>query len=341
LPVQTTPAVVPTSDTAQITNPPETTAPPAEETTPPPTTEPPTDVPSPSPYSPAGWELVDPGPFTEVPAVATWVEGRLDIVAPRVDGTVFHGWWDGGVFAGSEELETFFTDHKMAAVSWGPGHIDVFAVGRDDKALYVETYEATAGGWQPWQLIDDTFELTAGPGVSSLGPGRLDVFARGPDGLLLHDWFQDFWNGWETWSQSTFVRAPAPVAWGFGQGVTNHIEIFADSPGNRSLLQQTYDEISGTGIDWQSLDSMAFNTAPAAISWAPSQIQVFATAADNLLYQRGFDGISWNDWTLVSPTDVGSGPAAAAWAAGRIDVFTLGPDGGIYHRWFQDGVWAP
>ncbi len=121
-------------------------------------------------------------------------------------------------------------DH-LAAVSWGPGRIDLFWT---DEALAVwhrawirgewkrpeSLGGAAAGGiavtawavdemelfavfawdgdaWHEWESLGGT--LAGPPAAASSGPDRIDVFSPGRDGATWHRWWDGTrWVDWET-----------------------------------------------------------------------------------------------------------------------------------------------
>jgi hypothetical protein len=72
-----------------------------------------------------------------------------------------------------------------APVSWGPGHLDVFARG-GDNALWHKWW--TGSAWSGWESLGGG--ITTAPAPVSWGPGHLDVFARGGDNALWHKWWR-------------------------------------------------------------------------------------------------------------------------------------------------------
>ena len=71
-----------------------------------------------------------------------------------------------------------------AVVSWGPGRIDIFAIGLDG-AMY---HKAWDNGWHPspdeWELLGGSF--ASPPAVVAWGRERLDIFGIGKDFGVLH-----------------------------------------------------------------------------------------------------------------------------------------------------------
>ena len=108
-----------------------------------------------------------------------------------------------------------------AAVSWGPGRIDVFARGTDFQPHH-KWYD---GGWSDWESLE-VMGLGGGADVSSWGSGRLDVFVRGSDNALWHRWYDGGWSGWESLG-GHLTSDPTAVSWGRGR-----VDIFGRFPDN-------------------------------------------------------------------------------------------------------------
>ena len=70
-----------------------------------------------------------------------------------------------------------------AGTSWGPGRLDVFAIGAGG-ALMHSGYDAT--GWRSWRSLGG--RIASDPTAVSWAPGRIDVFATASDASLWHTW---------------------------------------------------------------------------------------------------------------------------------------------------------
>jgi hypothetical protein len=147
------------------------------------------------------------------PAIISWGPERLDLFmhATRYDGavTLLHAWRtsDAGEFKW-EALGTGLMQGSPAAVSWGPGRIDVFARGGGSDLAHKFFDD---GRWSPWESLGN--QITASPAVISTGPQQLNVFARGTDGALYHRWFGAAWYDWEyLGGYLVDGLAPAPAA---------------------------------------------------------------------------------------------------------------------------------
>ena len=115
-----------------------------------------------------------------------------------------------------------------AAVSWGPGRLDVFARTAASSLLHVFN---NGGAWQSETIAAD---LISAPGAASWGRNRLDVFARSAANTLVHISWNGSWSGWETLpGTGTFVGAPDAVSWGPNRidiafrNSTNNIRMYA------------------------------------------------------------------------------------------------------------------
>ena len=79
-------------------------------------------------------------------------------------------------------------------------------------------------------------------------------------------------------------------------------------------------------------------TGPAAASWAPGRLDVFAGSVDNTLLHIAYGG-SWSGFESLGNTTLSS-PAAVSWSPGRIDAFMMGEGGALFHKWYN-GSWGP
>ncbi|MDX6610513.1 MAG: hypothetical protein QOF85_2438, partial [Solirubrobacterales bacterium] len=72
--------------------------------------------------------------------------------------------------------------------SWGPGRLDVFALGADGKTMFHKWF-TSAEGWSEWEQRGGNY--SSGPGVTSWGYNRLDVVGRAAsDGSVKHEFWQ-------------------------------------------------------------------------------------------------------------------------------------------------------
>ena len=89
---------------------------------------------------------------------------------------------------------------------------------------------------------------------------------------------------------------------------------------------------------WESLGGV-LTTAPAAASWQPNRLDVFAGGTGNSLYHIWWDGSRWSSWESLGGT-ITSAPAAVSWGPNRIDVFARGTDNALWHIWWDGNRWS-
>jgi hypothetical protein len=91
-------------------------------------------------------------------------------------------------------------------------------------------------------------------------------------------------------------------------------------------------------------------SAPAVISRASGQFDVYAILSDNLVYSRTYDDGGWSSsWTLVDDPTYWQPPEqqapelpapAVAARGGGLDLFRLGPDNTLRWRYYNGSVWG-
>lgn len=166
------------------------------------------------------WESLG-GKIVGRPTALAWDRDRLDVFCLGTDNCLYHRWW-GGQWLPLERKWQRLCDqpvqHLVAAVSWAPGRIDVFALQADksDFLQLVHLYWQDKGPWHPNDASGRVVWEPLGhpPNVSFLDvPGtlsavarsgqRLDVFAIGATAAApTKTWiFRKQWSpGWSTWT---------------------------------------------------------------------------------------------------------------------------------------------
>ena len=312
------------------------------------------------------------GQVTSNVASASWGPGRLDIFAVLggsvlpgyLGGTVRHRWWDAGAgspWSGWEDLGGTFVSGTciVDAVSWGPGRVDVFAIGAD-KAMHHNWYDRDSGGWGGWESLGGLFGVNNDVHAVSWGPGRLDVFALGDDRQVHHCWYE-MGTGWGPWEilplDSGWILSLSAVCWG-----PRRIDLFASSEGalTNDMYHLAWDpSIGGWGaVDfgkngiWGSLGrvgpaSYAWNNWPGtvvAVSPRLQRLDVFGLLPGAGIAHRAWADTSWEDWELLDgdfSQNVGA-LAATVWQPDRIDLFAIAPAATaasrgepVQHRWLS------
>jgi hypothetical protein len=192
--------------------------------------------------------------------------------------------------------------------------VHLFAAGYDGQLLHATFRERAWSGFEPLgmataRLAGTDQPVPLPPALAACRCGRecLGVFVRGAAGDLLMKW----WDGarWSDWSSLGWPEVPDPL----------YPAINVPAP------------LSGP---------------PAACSWGPNRVDVFARGAAGDMLHRRWDGTEWSRFESLGMPVTGDlvvlpfagSVAACTWGAQRLDVFARALDGCLYHAWF-DGRW--
>ena len=125
---------------------------------------------------------------------------------------------------------------------------------------------------------------------------------------------------------------------------------FTDCPGQylEPLLPQMRNVVTSImagNRSWSAFASRGASiaSAPAAASWAPDRLDVFAAGSGGSLSHKWWNGQAWSvGWENLGQPSGGftGGPAAVSWGPGRVDVFARGTDGSLRHRWWNGSGWG-
>lgn len=222
-----------------------------------------------------------------------------------------------GMLDGGWSLWNNLGDQKFASApavaSWGPGHLEVFALDQSQKIQH-NWYRFGAGGWSGWYGFtgDQTFQ--GAPAAAAYAPNKLHLFARGTDNKLYQRYLTapGVWSGWISMGDKLFTSSPAAVSWG-----STHLEVFA--VGEDQKVWHNWYRFSGGGWSgWYALDgAQTFKEAPAAASWGPGRLNLFALGSDDRMWQRYLTGAApgqWSAWAPMGDEKFTSAPAAASWS---------------------------
>jgi Repeat of unknown function (DUF346) len=135
-----------------------------------------------------------------------------------------------------------------AAVSWGPGRLDVFGLG-NNLGMYHRAWVNGAAGAE-WQPLGGTFDSS--PAVVSWGQNRLDIFGLGTDDSLYHKaWDGNQWLPSASWEPlgGKFVSAPTAISAG-----PNRLDIFGLGT-DQSMYHKAWDgnQWLPSAVGWESL----------------------------------------------------------------------------------------
>jgi hypothetical protein len=250
------------------------------------------------------------------------------------------------------------TNRAPAAVSWGPGRLDVVAIGIDDKQMYHYPEQngqplLGGGGWQPLGMPSGGF--TEAPAIASQGPNKLFIVGTGTGGAL---YFQTWTNGWSSWaSLGGGVAIGAPAAFSLYPG---RVDVMVHGTDNNLWQYVAVDDGSagweGRGT-WYNLGAFGLGSIAASPSVAvrdTSRIDVFAGdgfhpyvsgALDSNGHQQimhAWYSSGWSSWHTVGamlPSDFGNSfhyvVAGVAIDPNRVRVLHRGLDGQLW--WMLNG----
>ncbi|MFP5317138.1 MAG: hypothetical protein ACLGI2_02460 [Acidimicrobiia bacterium] len=273
---------------------------------------------------------------------------RLDVVVVDADGDVrwtredfpltnWTAWQDlgrpsSGAIKGNPSI-----------TSWGPGRLDVFVRGQDDK-LWQRFSNDGGQNWSEWlKPFGDDGTLASAPEVATRGSDRLNVFVVGTDGSVWERFYDGAWNSGWIWQgapsggifgESTAKSEPGTVAWGSSE----RVDLFARGADNK-LWQKFYDGVGWTAWFKPVGDQGTLASEPDVTSWEPGNLLVFVRGTNGLAYALPFGTGGWGPWVqlvLATDTFVG-GPGATSRGLDRFDLFMHKDSGDAadvtYHIW--------
>jgi hypothetical protein len=213
------------------------------------------------------------------------------------------------------------------AAAWGGTGAWIFSRTLDSASLEVRVRSWHESGWAVrYQLV---YWITGN--------------ACGLPGFSLREAGIDWDRAWVTESLGGAINSsPAAVSW-----AANRLDVFARAAADNSLQHWAWEgagwssrNLGGTiSTDPALVAGPTFSSAPAAVSWAPQRLDVFAPAAvGNSLQHWAWDGAAWISENLGGT--LSSRPEAVSWAPGRLDVFARAPDNSLQHWWWDGAAWS-
>ncbi|WP_373033720.1 hypothetical protein [Sulfurovum sp.] len=186
--------------------------------------------------------------------------------------------------------EIFFSN-PVTVVSYTPGRLDVFALGKD-KRLWHQWFDGT--NWGHWECLSGKNEHRLFSAVS-WGPNRLDVFAvdTNREKELWHYW----WNGGSGWGTEVIATkellgkfdSVSAISWG-----TSRLDLFVLDTDEKTIWHNWSDGSSFN--QWECLKSDKFFQSFSVKSWGPSRLDVFAVDTDEKIWHQWSDGTNWGQW---------------------------------------------
>lgn len=246
---------------------------------------------------------------------------------------------------------------NIAAVSWGPNRIDIFARGTD-KQLYHKIYDN--GSWIDWVPIGGVLADNCDPVAVSWGAGRLDIIAKMTDNNFYHRFTSDgvTWStAWKRIGVTTDQFPPAilgnvcAVTWFNQITVIGRVQNFSDG---RCILVST---TCVDGQNWSPWDMTVGNSQNNSVQIKNTDLIATSMGAPrgDIFVKDLNGGVGWFETNLVFPpatsfyrTTIGKplgndlseaySTSAISWGPNRLDIFSVDVNGGYYHNYSDDGL---
>ena len=140
------------------------------------------------------------------------------------------------------------------------------------------------------------------------------------------------WANWTSEDIGIKVNgAPAVSTWKEGR-----LEVFVRSLDNR-LFHSVYENDMWQGTGWTDLsDGHTIEVSPAAVSWGPERIDLFAVW-DKQVHHRAYQSGTWNPWTEDLGGVTTEAPTAASWKKDRVDILVNTTDHFMSRRYWESG----
>lgn len=89
---------------------------------------------------------------------------------------------------------------------------------------------------------------------------------------------------------------------------------------------------------WEDLGGI-LTSAPAAASWEPNRLDIFARGQNQALWHLYWNGARWSAWEDLGGI-LTTGPGAVSWGPNRIDVFGRGQNQSLWHKYWDGTRWS-
>jgi glucose/arabinose dehydrogenase len=200
------------------------------------------------------------------------------------------------------------------------------------RTLQSPGYTSAAGFLDP--------DASLSPVAIEVSPdGSLWYLSRGHNALFHLRFEPPFWHApFRARTDGVLASGPAATA------VRGFIRVDSFVRGTDSAVYWT--SYQGAGFSswiWLGAPPGGVVGDPAAASWAPGRLDVFARGTNNKLWQRFSTngGATWSSWFMPVPDGtLASSPATATWAPNRLDVMVTGTDGQVYQRFWDTTTWS-
>jgi hypothetical protein len=282
------------------------------------------------------------------PAISSRGRDRLDVFVTGTDQHLWRNYWEGPKWSGWKDHGGLLGS-SPSAVSWGMDRdrIDIFAQGKDVSAGYSFNLCWHMGWngkeWFDWKnegLPLSFGEMAPTPAITSWGLMNLHMFISG--GKL---YFEDP----EEEQESTAGRiAAAVLSFGLTElgraiGSDPNIKV-APLPKSTHVLAAPaplwHSSWNGTG--WSAVENLGgeLTSSPAAVSWGPNRIDVFARSKNSYLLHQYWTGSAWSGWKIIKNLKFFGNPAVVSLGPNLLDVFVTGNNNHLMHMTWNGSNWS-
>jgi hypothetical protein len=144
------------------------------------------------------------GGFIAQPGAASQRPNQLFVAGVGIGGNIWYRTYKGSWSSWKQLAGGVASSGGVAAVSWGPGRIDVFVRGQNGHLWHYSANDDGTSTWEGkggWEDLGGAPRRT--PGATSDASGRLHVFARDANDQVQHLWYDSGWSDWHTIGGST------------------------------------------------------------------------------------------------------------------------------------------
>jgi hypothetical protein len=229
---------------------------------------------------------------------------------------------------GSASADVF--DDNPAAVSLGPGNVQVFARAADGQILH---RQLAGGAWSDWAAVPGV-QADSGPAATVFGT-TIYLFVRGADGALWQNILPQG-GAWSGWSSLGGGLASGPAAGTRRNNGT--VDVFV-----RGTDNGLYHRALPPGQSWTPWEALGGNltSAPAALGFSTSgSIDVFVRDTAGGVASLYYANNAWNGWYGYGGTIKGAVGLASP-ATDVLEVFARGNDDALWlHHHGQNTDWT-
>jgi hypothetical protein len=266
-----------------------------------------------------GWVPLNDGGFLSASAIQNQ-DGRLEIVAPKADGTLVHTWEMsiGGSLSGWHAMDGF-VEQPFGLLNFD-GRMELLGRGQDG-ALWHRWQIAPNGHFAAWHSLGGAVLSAV---AAHNADGRIEIFAAFADGSIQHRWQREVSGAFDAWVPLGAGHSPV-----VGTNADGRMEVFV--VGHDRQVHHRWQVGPNQHFDaWHLLGGDVRQLTIARNQ--DGRLELFAITADHQIVHRWqvapnqqFD--AWHSlggqYTAVQSVQLGDG---------RIELFAIGADHAVWRN---------